>query len=151
MSMLKLHTDGGCHGNPGPGGWAYTITDINDRVVASSSGYAPETTNNRMELTAVIRGLHAVRELPDCDSCIVITDSQYVRQGITDWIYRWQRNGWLTTARKPVKNADLWKDLTRISDDVQPEWTWVKGHAGDQFNEACDRMVQEAIARQGQA
>lgn len=142
--MVSLYTDGGCHGNPGPGGWAFRIVDGAGTVVDEASGGDAATTNNRMELTAVIRGLEVLDGR--AASVTVVTDSQYVRQGITDWINRWKRNGWLTAAKKPVKNSDLWRTLDALNARVAPAWRWTRGHAGDTHNEACDRMVQRAIA-----
>lgn len=152
---VYIYTDGGCHGNPGPGGWAWRIVGSDNHVNEERSGYDPETTNNRMELTAVIDSLSRVLERKKSEAdelsgtVVVVTDSQYVRQGITDWINRWRQNGWRTTAKKPVKNSDLWKQLDKLNGEVLPEWRWVKGHAGDEHNEACDQLVQEAIASEG--
>jgi ribonuclease HI len=98
-----------------------------------------------MELRAVISGLRAV-EAHEADAVVVTTDSQYVRQGITAWIHGWKRNGWMTKARTPVKNAELWRELDEVNARITPEWRWVKGHSGDEHNEACDGMVQAAIA-----
>ena len=138
----RLYTDGGCHGNPGPGGWAYRYVDENDRVVSQGSGYEARTTNNRMELSAVIEALGAHAGLRPLT---VITDSRYVRNGISDWIHSWKRNGWRTSAKQPVKNAELWRRLDAISEGVR--WAWVKGHSGQVHNEACDAMVQAELAR----
>jgi ribonuclease HI len=148
MEKWYLYTDGGCHGNPGPGGWAWRIVAADGTVLAERSGYESLTTNNRMELGAVIDGLQEVlrrTDVPSGHGLVVITDSQYVRQGITAWIHRWRTNGWITTAKKPVKNGDLWKALDELNARLGPAWEWVKGHAGDDHNEACDRMVQEVI------
>jgi ribonuclease HI len=149
MKEIVLYTDGGCHGNPGPGAWAWRIVDSDGAVLAESSGFEAATTNNRMELTAVIDGLRHTLSNRDAflssHHLVVITDSQYVRQGITDWINRWRRNGWMTTAKKPVKNSELWKSLDELNSLIAPEWKWVKGHAGDMHNEECDRLVQETI------
>ncbi len=145
MSKFFLYTDGGCHGNPGPGAWAWRLVGDDREVIAESSGFSAHTTNNRMELTAVIEGLTYVRNRGE--SITVITDSQYVRQGITSWITKWRTNGWMTTAKKPVKNIELWRTLDEMNAAVGPTWQWVKGHNGDMHNEACDRLVQETIAR----
>ncbi|TVR69201.1 MAG: ribonuclease HI [Spirochaetaceae bacterium] len=142
---LKIYTDGGCHGNPGPGGWAYRVVDGDNALVSLDAGFAAATTNNRMELTAVIAALRSVRSLDHGHSFVVVTDSEYVRKGITEWIERWRLNGWRTTAKKPVKNEDLWKTLDALARETGPRWEWVKGHAGDEHNEACDRAVQEQI------
>ncbi len=155
MKAKKIYTDGGCHGNPGPGAWAFRIVDAQGRVETEESGHETATTNNRMELTAVIRALRHVVATAESSSAestwIVITDSQYVRQGITDWINRWRRNGWQTSAKKPVKNVELWKELDSLADRVNPQWAWVKGHAGNEHNEACDALVQVSIAEHNQA
>ncbi|MDR0644376.1 MAG: ribonuclease HI [Treponema sp.] len=147
---ISIYTDGGCHGNPGPGGWAYVILDESTRIVAEKSGGERNTTNNRMELLAVINALEAVVAMSAdgyaddvvVDS-VVFTDSQYVRQGITSWIHTWKRNGWVTAAKTPVKNKDLWQRLDGFSLSVK--WIWVRGHAGNIFNERCDAMTQSAI------
>ncbi|SIQ70482.1 RNase HI [Alkalispirochaeta americana] len=151
MEKIVIYTDGGCHGNPGPGGWAYYMTIDGGEVVSFDSGYDPATTNNRMELTAVIQGLEDYKTRGEFQSCLVRTDSQYVRQGITDWIHRWRRNGWRTAAKQPVKNVDLWQKLDALNGEVSPQWEWVKGHAGDHYNESCDELVQKAILGKGQA
>ena len=119
-------------------------------LVVARSGYEAATTNNRMELRAVIEALRAVSDLPArtaANEVRVYTDSQYVKGGITQWMRTWMRNGWLTSKKEPVKNQDLWIDLHRESELIHPSWHWVKGHAGNEFNEQCDRLVQEAIAR----
>ena len=144
---LEVYTDGGCHGNPGPGGWAYVIVD--NGVLEECYGADVETTNNRMELTAVIVGLKRCRERFPSSRLSVHTDSQYVRNGITDWIEGWRRNGWRTAAKKPVKNQDLWKQLDELNQSLRPRWQWVRGHVGDRYNERCDTLVQRAIAEQG--
>jgi ribonuclease HI len=140
-----IYTDGGCHGNPGPGGWAWRAVTADNVVVAENSGYDPATTNNRMELSAVIEALRWAREQGTTGAVEVKTDSQYVRQGITDWIVRWRKNGWITSTKKPVKNAELWRTLDEINGLVRPTWSWVRGHAGDEHNEACDQAVQLVI------
>jgi ribonuclease HI len=133
---VVIYTDGACKGNPGPGGWG---------VWLQSGGHQKElfggellTTNNRMELTAVIRGLTALKQ-----PCTVelFTDSQYVRKGITEWIHNWKRREWLTTDKKPVKNADLWRELDEAATAHRIEWRWVKGHAGDPGNEKADALA----------
>ncbi len=147
---LVIYTDGGCHGNPGPGGWAFVIQHQNS--IVSGSGAESYTTNNRMELRAVIEALKKASELISqrggaggCDADL-FTDSQYVRGGISDWISRWKRNGWKTSAGKPVKNQELWRELAEWAQDIEIRWHWVKGHAGNERNELCDSLVQEAIA-----
>ena len=145
-STIKIYTDGGCWGNPGPGGWAYRL--LTDDTALEGKGGEPATTNNRMELTAVIKALETVRDNPEMSGLPVSvhTDSQYVKNGITSWIETWSRNGWRTAAKKPVKNQDLWMPLKDLRDSLQVTWAWVKGHAGHPENERCDALVQEAIA-----
>ena len=141
---VTCYTDGGCHGNPGPGGWAYVLSV--DGTHEEQYGYDPETTNNRMELTAVIEALRRTRELPHAPTNLKIyTDSQYVRNGITDWIIRWKRNGWKTAGKKPVKNRELWETLDTLASELPVTWHWVEGHAGVELNERCDELVQLAI------
>ncbi|MFW5695225.1 MAG: ribonuclease HI [Alkalispirochaeta sp.] len=142
---IILFTDGGCHGNPGPGAWAWRAVGADNDVVSRGSGYSAQTTNNRMELTAVIEALTWARNLTASQTIVIRTDSQYVRQGITAWIHRWKQNGWVTAGKKPVKNADLWRTLDSLNDAVKPQWEWVRGHAGDEHNEACDAAVQHEI------
>ena len=137
---VVIHTDGACRGNPGPGGWGAVLQSGNSRKTLN--GYEPQTTNNRMELTAVIEALRALKR-----PCRVelVTDSRYVMQGINDWMDGWKRNGWKTAARKPVKNVDLWRML---DDEVQShaiDWRWVKGHSGDAGNEMADQLANQAI------
>jgi ribonuclease HI len=147
---LRIYTDGGCSGNPGPGGWAYVITDGNagsTGILAEKWGAEPKTTNNRMELSAVIAALEALPGLAlSPEKITVITDSQYVQKGITQWIQSWKRNNWRTSDKKPVKNRDLWQRLDELSTRFPLSWAWVKGHAGNELNERCDQMTQEAIA-----
>jgi ribonuclease HI len=144
---LRIYTDGGCSGNPGPGAWAYILLD--PKGEAREARFCPETTNNRMELQAVIEALQAVRRRPEWPSARIelFTDSQYVKNGISDWIHNWIRNGWKTRSKQPVKNQDLWKQLLNISSGMSIHWRWLQGHAGNHYNEACDRMVQEAIKK----
>ncbi len=145
MTRLDIYTDGGCHGNPGPGGWAFVV--VGTSVVTERYGAAAQTTNNRMELTAVIAALeHCRAEVGVGAELNVHTDSQYVRNGITDWIQRWRRNGWRTAARKSVKNRELWQQLDYLNEQLRPQWTWVRGHDGDHYNERCHTLVQQAIA-----
>ena len=139
---VELYTDGACQGNPGPGGWGVLLR-FRDKEKELSGG-EPATTNNRMELTAVIRGFEALTR--PC-RVVVTTDSQYVRNGITDWINRWRRNGWRTAERKPVKNSDLWRRLDELVGAHEVEWHWVKGHAGHPDNERADRLATAAIER----
>jgi ribonuclease HI len=133
---VVIYTDGACKGNPGPGGWgAWLRSGTHEREL---SGGEAETTNNRMELTAVIEALKALTR-----PCTVelFTDSQYVRQGITQWIHNWKRRGWTTAEKKPVKNADLWRSLDEEAARHSIEWRWVKGHAGDVGNEKADALA----------
>lgn len=139
---VELYTDGACQGNPGPGGWGALLRYRG--VEKELSGGEGATTNNRMELTAVIRGFEALTR--PC-RVVVTTDSQYVRNGITDWINRWRRNGWRTADRKPVKNSDLWQRLDELVGAHEVEWHWVKGHAGHPENERADRLATAAIGR----
>lgn len=138
--LVEIYTDGACRGNPGMGGWGALLRY--QGVEKQIKGAAPDTTNNRMELTAAIE---ALRALNTASRVVLWTDSKYVQQGISEWIVNWKRKQWKTSANKPVKNADLWKllDRHRIEHDV--EWRWVKGHAGDPGNEAADRLANEAI------
>ena len=137
--IVEIATDGACKGNPGPGGWGALIRH-GDKEKEISGG-EPDTTNNRMELRAAIEALNALKR--PCKVKLSI-DSTYVKDGITKWIFGWQKNGWRTAARKPVKNADLWQDLLRAVEPHQIEWHWVKGHAGDADNERADQLASDA-------
>lgn len=140
MSEVTIYTDGACRGNPGPGGWGVLM--INGATEKEMFGGALETTNNRMELTAAIEGLRALKR-----RCRVTlyTDSQYVRQGITEWIVQWKQRGWKTAAKKPVKNEDLWRELDMLVADQDVEWRWVKGHSGDPGNERADLLANQGV------
>ncbi len=141
-STVVIYTDGACKGNPGPGGWGVWMrSGGHEREL---SGGAALTTNNRMELTAVIQALAALKR--PCEVAIY-TDSQYVRQGITQWIHNWKRRGWVTADKKPVKNADLWRELDREAARHQVHWHWVKGHSGDEGNERADALANAGAAR----
>ncbi|MEO1045628.1 MAG: ribonuclease HI [Pseudomonadota bacterium] len=142
-NIVRIATDGACKGNPGPGGWGAVIR-FQDKEKELSGG-EPDTTNNRMELLAAIEALNALTR-----SCAVelTTDSVYVRDGITKWIHGWQRNGWRTAAKKPVKNADLWQRLVEAVQRHDISWHWVKGHAGDTYNERADRLASDAAEAQ---
>jgi ribonuclease HI len=145
-TALNIFTDGGCSGNPGPGGWAYVMVQ-GGQALSEGRGGEKNTTNNRMELLAVISALKALRAMDGVPpQAAVYTDSQYVQKGITGWIHNWKRNAWLTSDKKPVKNQDLWKELDALAGDLAISWKWIRGHAGNQWNERCDRMTQEAIA-----
>jgi len=174
MSEVTIYTDGGCSGNPGPGGWAFVMrlpisgeshhgaipasrelhtsiagsmpADHADEEVLGSGGEA-NTTNNRMELRAVISALEEVERRVPGALVFVHTDSQYVKNGITSWIISWKRNGWRTADKKPVKNKELWEELDAVVARVKPRFVWVKGHAGVEGNERCDAMVQMEIAK----
>lgn len=137
---LIVYTDGGCSGNPGPGGWAYVIAD--GAVESSSSGGERATTNNRMELTAAINALSCVsaNEAWKGRGISVFCDSQYVKNGITSWIKNWKGRGWKTAGRKDVKNRDLWEKLDALNSALDVSWNWVRGHAGVKYNEMCDRL-----------
>ena len=137
-----MYTDGACRGNPGPGGWG-VILSYRDRN-KTLSGFDPETTNNRMELTAAIEGLRALSRACDIE---LKTDSKYVLQGISEWIENWKSNGWKTAAKKPVKNADLWQLLDEQAKKHKINWHWVKGHTGIKGNEMADQLANEAIDR----
>jgi len=143
---VAVFTDGGCRGNPGPGGWGVVLRyDGREREL---SGAERHTTNNRMELMAAIAALEALKR--PC-RVVVTTDSTYVKQGITTWIARWRCNGWRTADGKPVKNADLWQRLERVAAPHQVEWRWVKGHAGHPENERADALANQAMDRLGHA
>ena len=140
LKTVTIHTDGACHGNPGPGGWAATLNYSGK--TREISGAAAATTNNRMELQAAIEGLAALKE-----PCVVefYTDSQYLRQGIMGWVANWKRNGWKTKAKQPVKNVDLWRALDTEAARHRIKWHWLKGHAGHAGNERCDGLATAAI------
>jgi ribonuclease HI len=140
MREVTIHTDGGCEGNPGPGGWAGVLR--HGRHVREISGGEPATTNNRMELRAAIESLRVLTE-----PCVVqiFTDSEYLRNGITSWIRGWKVRGWRTKENKPVKNADLWHDLDAACAAHRVSWSWLRGHAGHADNERCDVLAGEAI------
>ena len=150
--MISVYTDGGCSGNPGPGGWAYVIINSANVVGGAEAfedwGAESSTTNNRMELQAVIAALETIsRTDTGTDPRITLyTDSQYVQKGITVWIKDWKSKGWKTSARQPVKNQDLWQRLDTLSGGLPITWVWVKGHAGNKYNERCDFLTQKAIA-----
>ena len=141
LTKVEIFTDGACKGNPGPGGWGALLRQgSREREL---SGFEAETTNNRMELMAAIMALNALTR--PCH-VILTTDSVYVRDGITKWIHGWQRNGWRTSDKKPVKNAALWQALLEAAAPHEVEWHWVKGHAGHVENERADQLANAAIA-----
>ncbi len=137
---VEIFTDGACQGNPGPGGWAAILNYKN--VKKELSGAEPFTTNNRMELTAVIEALKALKE--PCNVTIY-TDSQYVQKGISEWLPKWKQRGWLTSTKNKVKNVDLWKILDREASKHSVTWKWVRGHSGIPQNERCDHLAKMAI------
>ncbi|MCP3869343.1 MAG: ribonuclease HI [Gammaproteobacteria bacterium] len=140
VDRVKIFTDGACKGNPGPGGWG-ALLQFNGTEKELCGG-EPVTTNNRMELLAVIRALEALtRRVP----VQVTTDSQYVKKGINEWINNWKRNGWKTSARKPVKNTDLWQRLDTLVAANDVTWAWVKGHSGHPENERADALANKGI------
>ncbi|WP_456413574.1 ribonuclease HI [Thiolapillus sp.] len=137
---VKLYTDGACRGNPGPGGWGVLLRY--GEAEKELWGGEKATTNNRMELQAVIEGLSA---LTRPSSVTIITDSQYVKNGMMQWIHNWKRNGWKTAARKPVKNADLWQQLDALVQKHDVRWEWVRGHSGHPENERADELANQGI------
>lgn len=146
MPDLFAYTDGACSGNPGPGGWGALLVARDGETVLRTrelSGGEPDTTNNRMELLAAINALEAL-ERPS--ALTVITDSAYVKGGITQWMTGWKRNGWKTSTRQPVKNEDLWRRLDTAQARHQVAWKWVKGHAGHPENERADELAREGMA-----
>lgn len=138
--IVEIFTDGACRGNPGPGGWGVLLR-YNGREKTLYGG-EPHTTNNRMELMAAIKALAALKQ--PCH-IILTTDSEYVRKGITEWLPNWQRRGWRTASKKPVKNADLWQQLAQETQRHQIEWRWVKGHNGHPDNERADELANKGI------
>ena len=141
--LVEIATDGACKGNPGPGGWGAVIRyGAHEKELA---GGEPDTTNNRMELIAAVEALNALKK-----PCRVrlSTDSRYVMDGLTKWLRNWQRNGWRTSDKKPVKNADLWQRLIDAAAPHRIEWMWVKGHAGHPDNERADRLASDAALQQ---
>lgn len=146
MIELTVYTDGACSGNPGPGGWgALMVAHEGAQVVKERElkGGAADTTNNRMELMGAISALEAL-ERPS--TLTIVTDSAYVKGGVTGWIHGWKRNGWKTSARKPVKNVDLWQRLDLAQEQHKIDWKWVKGHAGHPENERADELARAGMA-----
>ena len=140
---IEIYADGACKGNPGPGGWGVLLR-AGGREKEMFGGEA-QTTNNRMELTAVIEGLRSLKER---STVRVYTDSQYVQKGISEWIHSWKKRGWLTSDKKPVKNVDLWKTLDEAAQQHQVSWHWVKGHAGHPENERADALANKGITQE---
>jgi ribonuclease HI len=142
-NVVEIYTDGACKGNPGPGGWGALL-----KMGASEKelfGGEPQTTNNRMELMAVIRALETLK--PPCEVA-VYTDSQYVQKGISEWVHDWKRRGWRTADKKPVKNVDLWRELDRLAGMHRVTWHWVRGHAGHPENERADALANRGVESQ---
>lgn len=140
MDHVEIFTDGACRGNPGPGGWGALLRYNGQEKTLL--GAEPDTTNNRMELTAAIMALEALKRRCRVD---LTTDSQYVKKGITEWLDGWKRKGWMTAARKPVKNADLWRRLDSAAAAHEVAWHWVRGHTGHAENERADQLANQAI------
>ncbi len=143
---INIYTDGACVGNPGPGGWAAVI--IKENIKKELFGGEKLTTNNRMELTAAIRGLEYCHseggKQPSLKEIKIYTDSIYLKEGITVWIEKWEKNNWKTSDKKNVKNIDLWKKLKELTKSTQVEWRWIKGHSGDTMNDLADKLAKEA-------
>ncbi|KPP83213.1 MAG: ribonuclease HI [Oceanicaulis sp. HLUCCA04] len=140
-TLITIHTDGACSGNPGPGGWGALLEwKGHEKELFGGEG---DTTNNRMELTAAIEALNALKRPSNVR---LVTDSVYVRDGVMKWIHGWKKNGWKTAAKKPVKNADLWQALDEATRRHTIEWVWVKGHNGDPGNERADALARAGIA-----
>ncbi|AUG54171.1 ribonuclease HI [Thalassospira marina] len=141
-NIVSIFTDGACSGNPGPGGWGAILRYKG--VEKEMSGGETETTNNRMELMAAISALEAIKRPCQVE---IYTDSSYVRDGITKWVFGWQKRGWKTADKKPVKNVELWQRLLDAARPHKIEWHWVKGHAGHPENERCDELARMAVPR----
>lgn len=147
MATVTIYTDGACKGNPGPGGWGALLQYVNPENELSESelfGGEKVTTNNRMELMAVIQALNALKRRCDIN---LWTDSQYVKNGIEKWIHGWKKNGWKTAAKKPVVNQDLWQQLDEAVQAHNVKWNWVKGHAGHEGNERADGLANKGVPR----
>jgi len=136
-----IYTDGACSGNPGPGGWGAVIFEENKKQI-SISGKEPMTTNNRMELLAPIMAIKGIKEKSEIT---VYTDSTYLKNGITDWIKKWEKNGWKSSNNQPVKNIDLWLELNKLCSEHKISWNWVEGHSNNEFNNLADKLATEAI------
>ena len=136
-----IYTDGACSGNPGPGGWGAVIFEENIKQI-SISGKEPMTTNNRMELLAPIMAIKGIKEKSEIT---VYTDSTYLKNGITDWIKKWEKNGWKSSNNQPVKNIDLWLELNKLCSEHKISWNWVEGHSNNEFNNLADKLATEAI------
>ena len=136
-----IYTDGACSGNPGPGGWGAVIFDENKKQI-NISGKETMTTNNRMELLAPIMAIKRIKEKSEIT---VYTDSTYLKNGITDWIKKWEKNGWKSSSNQPIKNKDLWLELNKLSFEHKVSWNWVEGHSNNEFNNLADKLATEAI------
>ena len=143
MKTVQLFTDGACLGNPGPGGWACILRHRD--TLREMWGSEPHTTNNRMELTAAVEGLAALKEMCEVE---VVTDSEYLKNGITAWMQNWKRNGWRTSAKKDVVNQDLWRRLDELNGRHVTRWSWTKGHATHPENNRCDELASRAAKEQ---
>ena len=141
-NRIYIYTDGACKGNPGPGGWGALLKYKEHKK--EINGFSKNTTNNIMELTAVIESLLIIKQKSDIT---IITDSNYVKDGITKWIANWKKKGWKTSNKKPVKNKDLWKKLDDLSNNHNIKWEWVRGHTGNPGNERADQLANEAIIK----
>ena len=137
----KIYTDGACSGNPGPGGWGAVIFDQDDKQ-KNISGSEKNTTNNRMELLAAIMSLKKIKSNSEV---VIFTDSTYVKNGITEWMKNWKKNGWKNSSKKPVKNKDLWEKLDKLCEANSVSWKWVKGHSTNEFNNLADELATKAI------
>ena len=140
--VVEIFTDGACKGNPGPGGWGAILRSKGRET--EISGNNRDTTNNRMEMTAVIEALKKLRKP---SKVVIHTDSQYVKNGLTSWLPRWKRNGWITSTKKPVKNAELWRSMEALCNKHSVRWVWVRGHSGHPENERCDELATSAILK----
>ena len=140
MNEVTIYTDGACSGNPGKGGWGAILIYAKEKKYMSGSKQL--TTNNQMELIATIQALKAILKPSNID---LYTDSQYVKNGITSWIFNWKKNGWKTSNKKPVANKDLWIELEKYVDFHSVNWFWVKGHSGDHYNEIADKLAVKAM------
>jgi len=138
--MIEIFTDGACSGNPGPGGWGAILRS--GETEKELFGGEPQTTNNRMEMMAVIEALRALKKPVEAR---IYTDSQYVQKGISEWIHGWKRRGWKTASKEPVKNEDLWRELDRLAAGHKIDWQWVKGHAGHPENERADALARRGV------
>ena len=142
QQIVQIFADGACSGNPGPGGYG-AILKYGDKV-KEISGCSPRTTNNRMEMMAVIESLKLIKKPSDI---VIITDSNYVVKGMTDWVNGWRKKGWLNSRKKPVLNRDLWQEILKLSKPHNIEWKWIKGHNGHKENERCDELARKAIVK----